>query len=101
MRITNLTKTFFYDIARGYNFSPLVWAMGGGDIKVMKSKYTITWEIKNDGYIYYSISGTYNLYFSDIFSEPLNIPGVEWGTTYAYYDIWTNLTINLTGKILE
>lgn len=93
--------TFSYNIARGYNFSPLVWAMGGGDIKVTMSQYTITWKAESDGYIYYSISGTYNLHFSDIFAEPVDIPGVEWGTIYSYYDTWKNLTIDLTGRILE
>ena len=93
--------TFSYNIARGYNFSPLVWAIGGGDIRVTMSQYTITWKTKSDGYIYYSISGTYNLHFSDIFTEPVGIPGVEWGTIYSYYDTWKNLTIDLTGRILE
>lgn len=65
------------------------------------SQYTITWKTKSDGYIYYSISGTYNLHFSDIFTEPVDIPGVEWGTIYSYYDTWKNLTIDLTGRILE
>ena len=92
---------FSYNIARGYNFSPLVWAMGGGDIRVTMSQYTITWKAESDGYIYYSISGTYNLHFSDIFAEPVDIPGVEWGTIYSYYDTWKNLTIDLTGRILE
>ena len=104
-KINKTVKTgqasFSYDIARGYNFSPLVWAMGGGDIRVTMSKYTVIWEARSDGYIYYSISGTYNLHFSDTFSEPIDIPGFEWGTIYSYYDIWKNLTINLNGKILE
>ena len=65
------------------------------------SQYTITWETKSNGYIYYSISGTYNLHFLDTFSEPIDISGIEWGTIYTYYDIWKNLTIDLTGKILE
>ena len=47
------------------------------------------------------IDKTYNLHFSDTFKEPLNIPGVEWGTIYSYYDTWKNLTIDLTGRILE
>ena len=68
--------TFSYNYASGYNFSPLVWAMGGGDIRVTMFQYTITWEAKSDGYIYYSITGTYNLHFSDTFTEPLDIPGV-------------------------
>ena len=42
-----------------------------------------------------------NLHFSDIFAEPVDIPGVEWGTIYSYYDTWKNLTIDLTGRILE
>ena len=45
--------------------------MGGGDIRVTMSQYTITWKAESDGYIYYSISGTYNLHFSDIFTEPV------------------------------
>ena len=65
------------------------------------SQYTITWEAKSDGYIYYSITGTYHLHFSDTFTEPLDIPGVEWGTIYSYYDTWKNLTIDLTVRILE
>ena len=95
------TVAFSYNFSNGYNFSPIVWAMGGGVIRVTMSNYTISWENGNDGYIYYSITGTYNLHFSDIFEKPAEIPYLEWGDPYAYGDSWKNQSINLSGKIRE
>ena len=45
--------------------------------------------------------GTYNLNYRDDFSNPVDIPGLEWGTPYAYYDSWLNQSVYLRGRILE
>ena len=92
---------FSYNFSNGYNFSPIVWALGGGTVYVTQSSYNISWHNGGDGYIYYTISGSYNLHYRDDFSEPTGIPYIEWGTPYAYYDSWLNKPIFLTGRIPE
>ena len=92
---------FSYNFSNGYNFSPIVWALGGGSVYVTQSSYNISWHNGGDGYIYYTISGSYNLHYRDDFSEPTGIPHIEWGTPYAYYDSWLNKPIYLTGRIPE
>jgi hypothetical protein len=92
---------FSYNFSNGYNFSPIVWALGGGSVYVTQSSYNISWHNGGDGYIYYTISGSYNLHYRDDFSEPTGIPYIEWGTPYAYYDSWLNKPIYLTGRIPE
>ena len=92
---------FSYNFSNGYNFSPIVWALGGGTVYVTQSSYNISWHNGGDGYIYYTISGSYNLHYRDDFSEPTGIPYIEWGTPYAYYDSWLNKPIYLTGRIPE
>jgi RHS repeat-associated protein len=92
---------FSYNFSNGYNFSPIVWALGGGSVYVTQSSYNISWHNGGDGYIYYTISGSYNLHYRDDFSEPTGIPYIEWGTPYAYYDSWLKKPIYLTGRIPE
>ena len=94
-------SSFSYNFSNGYNFAPIVWALGGGSIYVNRSAYTVDWYDGGDGFIYYAITGTYNLHYHDDFSEPVDIPGLEWGTPYAYYDSWLSQSVFLEGRIAE
>ena len=94
-------SSFSYNFSNGYNFAPIVWALGGGSIYVNRSAYTVDWYDGGDGFIYYTITGTYNLHYHDDFSEPVDIPGLEWGTPYAYYDSWLSQSVFLEGRIAE
>ena len=94
-------SSFSYNFSNGYNFAPIVWALGGGSIYVNRSAYTVDWYDGGDGFIYYTITGTYNLHYRDDFSEPVDIPGLEWGTPYAYYDSWLSQSVFLEGRIAE
>ena len=94
-------SAFSHNFSNGYNFAPVAWALGGGSIYVANSNYTISWTYGGDGFVYYTIIGTYNLHYRDDFSEPIDVPGVEWGTPYAYYDSWLDKSIYITGRIAE
>ena len=89
------------NFSNGYNFAPIVWALGGGSIYINRSAYSVDWYDGGDGFIYYTITGTYDLHYRDAFSEPVDIPGLEWGTPYAYYDSWLNQSVFLEGRIAE
>lgn len=94
-------SSFSYNFSNGYNFAPIVWALGGGSIYVNRSAYTVDWYDGGDGFIYYTMTGTYNLHYRDDFSEPVDIPGLEWGTPYAYYDSWLSQSVFFEGRIAE
>ncbi len=92
---------FSHNVSNGYNFSPLVWAMGGGSIHVLSSSYTINWELHDDGYFHYTIEGVYNVSFYDVFEDPVEVPNIEWGDPYVYTELWLNQSLELSGTVRE
>ena len=80
-----------YSTNNAYNFSPVVWAMGGGTISSWSSGI-VSWDSEGNYTVTYNVIVRY----SDIFKEPLDIPGVEFigGTPYLYDQTWkTTITI--------
>ena len=90
---------FNYDHTWGFNFSPIAWAMGGGNIRTTMSYFSVSWHNGYDGYIYYDIGGEYNLHYYDTFQQPLNFPYLEWGTSYTYSDGWLYQDVGWGGRI--
>ena len=80
-----------YGTNNAYNFSPVVWAMGGGTI-TSSSSGIVSWDSAGN----YTVTYNVTIRYSDIFKEPLDIPGVEFigGTPYLYDQTWrTTITI--------
>jgi hypothetical protein len=91
------SKKIVYNTSNAYNFSPVVWAMGNGSVYSVSSGWA-NWDARGNYYGIFNVTVRY----SDIFKEPMDIPGLEFpgGVPYLYDQVW-NATIYTSGTIRE